>query len=427
MPKIKAFKGLRYNSDLADIDQTICPPYDVISPDQAEELHRCSPHNCIRLELSQAQARDTKTDNRYTRARATLKTWLAQGVLREEAAPALYYHEHSYRMNEREQQRCGLIAAVKLDEDGVSAILPHENTHKAPKRDRLQLLNTLKLNSSSIFGVYSDKQKQLTLNIRPQLGEPTVKISAGPERHRLWAITDADLIAELTGLLADKPVLIADGHHRYETARIYRDHMRAASGQADGEQLFDYTMMYLCNLDEGLKILPTHRVVRDSMGVGLVDLEYRIKEMFNMHPFDNRRLFLKALEDGGHGKIGLCVGGIERYYLLEALPEIDCCSYMPEELAPELRQLDLTILHSCILEPILGIDASNADKRLDYVSDTNQALDLIEQSENGIAFLLNPNSVSEVMALAAAGLKMPQKSTYFYPKLPSGLCFYRVE
>ncbi|OPZ60016.1 MAG: hypothetical protein BWY87_00706 [Deltaproteobacteria bacterium ADurb.Bin510] len=427
MPTIRAFKGLRYNPELSDLDRTLCPPYDVIDPDQAEALKASSPHNCIHLEFPQPSPRDTKTANRYTRAGDTLKSWLAGGVLIEEAVPALYYHEHSYRQGDRELQRYGLIAAVKLDEDGPRAILPHEATHKAPKRDRLQLLNSLKLNTSCIFGAYSDKDRLLALAIRPRLGEPVLNIAAGGERHRLWAITDKDQIAEIVTLFENRPVLIADGHHRYETARIYRDHQRAATGRDDGDQPFDYALMYLCNLEEGLRILPTHRVVRDSMGVGLVDLEYRIKELFNMHPYDNRRAFLKALEEGGAGKIGLYVGGIERYYLLEALPDADLDRYMPAGLAPELRRLDLTVLHSCILEPILGIDETNADKRLTYVSDTSLALDLIEQAESGIVFLLNPNTVAEVMAIAAAGLKMPQKSTYFYPKVPSGLCFHVVE
>lgn len=427
MPKIRAFKGLRYNPSKTDINKTICPPYDIISPEQAEDYHKLSPHNCIRLELGQTSSRDNQNDNRYTRALKTLNSWRAEGVITQEVRPALYYHEHTYRLGEREQQRHGLIAAVKIDEDGATSIFPHENTHKAPKRDRLQLLNTLKINLSSIFGVYSDPSKTLTLKIKPSLGEPTVCIETGGERHRLWAISDETTVAQLSELLETRHVLIADGHHRYETARIYRDHRRAATGQDDGDQPFDYAMMYLCNLDEGLKILPTHRVVKDSMGVGLVDLEYRMKEMFNMHPFDNRKVFLKALEDGGRGKIGLYVGGIQRYYLLEALPGLEHSPNVPEELAPELRQLDLTVLHSCILEPILGIDESNADKRLQYVSDTNQALDLIEQAEDGIVFLLNPNTVEEVMAIAEAGLKMPQKSTYFYPKVPSGLCFLAVE
>ena len=427
MPRIRAFKGLRYNPDQVDLDRTLCPPYDVIDPAQAEQLQRLSPYNCIHLELPQASPRDSQTANRYTRAQETYKAWQAAKVLSAETLPALYYHEHSYRLGEREQQRCGLIAAVKIDEEGPRAILPHEATHKAPKRDRLQLLNSLKLNTSSIFGVYADPERLLTLTIRPRLGEPVLNIAVGSERHRLWAITDSGLINEIVALFENRPVLIADGHHRYETARIYRDHRRAATGLDDGDQLFDYTMMYLCNLEEGLRILPTHRVVRDSMGVGLVDLEYRIKELFNMHPFDNRKAFLKALEDGGAGKIGLYVGGIERYYLLEALPDADLDRFMPVELAPELRRLDLTVLHSCILEPILGIDETNADKRLTYVSDTARALDLIEQAETGIVFLLNPNTVNEVMEIAKVGLKMPQKSTYFYPKVPSGLCFHSVE
>jgi len=227
--------------------------------------------------------------------------------------------------------------------------------------------------------------------------------------------------------MASRKILIADGHHRYETARTYRDRMRAATGKADGNQSFDYIQMYLTNKDEGITILPTHRVVPDSMGVGLVDLEYRIKEIFNMIPYDNRKAFLSALNKGGRGTLGLFVKGIPRYYLLELCEDASPDAFLPNSLHPLLKELDVTLLHECILEPILGISPAVSGSRLVYTSSAEAALNMVTKEKADIAFLLNPSSVDDILKIAETGLKMPQESTTFHPKIPTGLVFHSLE
>ena len=427
MPRIQSFKGIRYNPDLVDLGKIICPPYDVMTPEKVDEYYNRSPYNAVRLVLGKQFPKDTKEDNRYSRARDFFNQWLEEGILIEDKAPSLYYHEHTYTLKDYTYTRKGFIASTRLDEGEKKSIRPHEYTQKGPKLDRLRLMNEVRTNFSSVFGIYSDPKKIIETRIRPNLSLPIAEFDSSEGSHRLWKIEDPSLIEQITKMIQYKKILIADGHHRYETARTYRDRMRAATGKKDGNQSFDYIQMYLINKDEGINILPTHRVITDSMGVGLVDLEYRIKEIFNMIPHDNGKTFLNALTKRGRGSIGLYVKGIPRYYLLELSENSDIDRYIPRHTHRLLKNLDVTLLHECILEPILGIIPALADKRIMYTSNSEEALDLVTQEKADIAFLLNPNTIDEIMEIAEAGLRMPQKSTYFYPKTPAGLVFHSLK
>lgn len=427
MPRIRSFKGIRYNPDLVDLGKIICPPYDVIPPEKVDEYYNRSPYNAVRLILGKQLPKDTKEDNRYTRARDFFRQWLEEGILIEDKVPCFYYHEHTYTLKDSTLTRKGFIASTRIDEGDKKSIRPHEYTQKGPKLDRLRLMNEVRTNFSSVFGIYSDPKKILETQIRPALSSPAVEFESPEGYHRLWIIDDPSLIEQITKMMQYKKILIADGHHRYETARTYRDRMRAATGKKDGNQSFDYIQMYLINKDEGINILPTHRVIIDSMGVGLVDLEYRIKEIFNMIPHDNRKTFLNSLTKRGRGSIGLYVRGIPRYYLLELSENSDIDRYIPRHIHHLLKNLDVTLLHECVLEPILGIIPALADKRITYTSNAEEALNMVSQSKADIAFLLNPNTIDEVMEIAEAGLRMPQKSTYFFPKTPAGLIFHSLK
>ncbi len=428
MPKIKAFKGIRYNPEKVDLSTVICPPYDAISSQELEDFYGASPYNAVRLVLGRQLPKDSKTDNRYTRARDFFHQWQKETVLMEDSEPALYYHEHTYYIGDHVHTRRGIIASVHLEDDEKKNIRPHEYTHKGPKLDRLRLMNEVRMNFSSVFGIYSDPKKTVENKLRSSLGTPQVEFEAtGGESHRLWIIKELPLIDQFTKLMQNKKILIADGHHRYETARTYRDRMRTATGKTDGNQSFDYIQMYLTNKDEGITLLPTHRVVPDSMGVGLVDLEYRIKEIFNMIPYDNRKSFLASLTKGGRGTMGLYVKGIPRYYLLELADDINLASFLPPSTHPLLRKLDVTLLHECILEPIMGISHATTGTRLIYTSSAEHALNLVTKEKADIAFLLNPTSMEDLLEIADAGLKMPQESTSFHPRIPTGLVFHSLE
>jgi uncharacterized protein (DUF1015 family) len=288
-------------------------------------------------------------------------------------------------------------------------------------------MSEVRTNFSSVFGLYSDTKKVMENQVRAKLGSPDIEFSTRDETHKLWVIDETALIDKIAKMMHNKKIIIADGQHRYETAKIYRDRMRAATGKNDGTQNFDYIQMYLINTEEGIKILPTHRIIIDSMGVGLVDLEYRLKEIFNMVPFDNRKAFIAALNKGGKGTLGLYVKGIPRFYLLQLSqdPEID--KYLPMGTHPLLRRNDVTILHECIIDPILGIGTNMENKRIMFMSRAEEALDMVAKEQADIAFLLNPPSMEDVMEIAEVGLRMPHNSTYFYPKVPTGLVFHSLE
>ncbi|MGC9325967.1 MAG: DUF1015 domain-containing protein [Desulfomonilia bacterium] len=427
MPKIRSFRGIRYNPQKVNLANVICPPYDVMSPQQVEDFYGKSPYNAVRLVLGKQFPKDTRDNNRYTRSRDFYRQWLQEKILIQDEIPSLYYHEHTYTLMDKPHVRKGFITSVRLDDDEKKTIRPHEYTLKGPKIDRLRLMSEVNTNFSSIFGIYSDSKKMFENIICPTLRDPAVEFGTKDESHRIWMVTDQALIDKAGRMMQQKKILIADGHHRYETAKIYRDRMRAATGKKDGNQSYDYIQMYLVNMDEGIKILPTHRVILDSMGVGLVDLEYRIKEMFNMIPFDNRKVFLTALGKAGRGTIGLFVKGIPRYYLLQVADYADVEKYMPISTHPLLRKLDVTILQECIIEPIIGITSSLDTKRIEYTSRAEEAIEMVAREHADIAFLLNPTSIQEVMEIAEAGIRMPRKSTFFYPKVPTGLVFHSLE
>jgi len=427
MPKIRPFKGIRYNPERVKMENVICPPYDVITPEKSDELHSKDPYNAIRLILGKQHPRDSKTNNRYTRARDLWIRWQREGILIKDPSPSIYYHEHSYTIGERAYTRSGIVVTVRLSEGEEKDILPHENTYKGPKLDRLRLLTEVKANLSSIFGIYSDPSRMATSQVKPTLEKPQMDFSISGESHRLWVIDSPEIIDMVSSMVIDKTILIADGHHRYETAKTYRDRMRAVTGKKDGLQPFDYVMMYLANIDEELSIMPTHRVIVDSMGIGLVDFEYRIKELFNMIPYDNKTTFLNMLKKGGKGHFGLLVSGIPRYYLLKPIDENAIDKFIPQSIHPLLRKLDVTILHECIIEPILGIDNLISQGRIMYTSLAEEAINMVEKGKADAAFLVNPSSIQEIIEVAKQGLKMPHKSTYFYPKIPTGLVFNPLE
>jgi uncharacterized protein (DUF1015 family) len=427
MPKIKAFKGIRYNTTTVGIAAAICPPYDVIKASQVDAYYNKSPYNSIRLVLGQQFPKDTKTDNRYTRAKDFYHGWKNKGILIQDQKPAIYYHEQTYTMGDKSLTRKGIIAALKMDENDNYEIMPHEYTHKSPKIDRLRLMMEVKANLSCVFGIYSDKNKLIDTEIKPLLKDMLWDLTINEGTQKLWKIESPQLIKKIAGILSDKKILIADGHHRYDTARTYRDRMRASTGKIDGNQPFDYALFYLSNSEDGVSILPTHRVIVDSMGVGLVDIEHRVKELFRILPFDNRKTFLDSLKKNGKGYMGLRVKGIPRYYLLE-LSDIKALDrLMPDDSHPLLKTLDVNILHTCIIEPIVGIDYSMTAKRIEFISNASEALEMVEKEIADIVFLLNPSTIQDITAIAEAGLRMPQKSTFFYPKIPTGLVFYPLE
>ncbi len=454
MATIVPIKGLRYTSKAGSISDLVTPPYDVIDEAAQDRYYRRHPYNIIRLEYGKIYPGDNEENNRYTRAAADFQAWQQAGILAREPLPALYRYEQRFTHDGALKTRRGFICGVKLEPYEKGVVLPHEETLPKHKADRLALMRACRANFSPIFGLFADQEKiveqALTKNgDRP----PDVSfLDENGHQHNMWVVTDRKTITQVQQAMANKRIYIADGHHRYETALNYRNERRAQETTKAGERLYDYVMMTLVNLyDPGLVILPTHRLVRNIRNLNIKRLLESLEENFRVERFflapggQNFQAFLKALQERGKavrqatgrktaGKVdrlhsfGLYVGS-GQLYLLTLRDSAILLSLTKENRSPAWQSLDVSVLHTLILEKLLGI----GDKQLaggDYVSFTREeekALAAVDAGEYQLAFFLNPTLVEEVIAVAAQGEKMPQKSTYFYPKLITGLVINPLE
>lgn len=397
--------------------EVLCPPCDMGTHESGTGSCQEKSYNASLLEMGVSAGGNTRTSNPYARSRDLFYQWRDQGILLQEAVPALYYLEQSFVFDSRPITRGGIIAAVQMDERDQRNIFACSRPDGKSKTDRLRQIKAVAANTGSIFGIYSDPSQTVKTQIRTRLKVP--EWDTGSER--MWVIRDKGMIRNISTMMKDKKILMARGRHGYEIARLYRDQMRIATGAGDGQQAFDYVMMFLCNMDEeGLVSSPMHRVISDSAGIGLVDLEYRLKEYFNMIPCAERKGFLSCLGRGGSGHIGLYVRDINRYYLLEPL---DTAGRYPAE---HKRQA-VEILHAHIIEPLWGSGVYDNIPHISYKTSAYEALDMIDNSQADIVFLLNPSSIKEIMELAADGFSLPPNALAIYPWIPCGAVFCALD
>jgi uncharacterized protein (DUF1015 family) len=422
-----------------DISRVIAPPYDVIDGAYQEALHARHPHNVIRLELGLELPGDVPGNNKYSRAAATLKSWLAGGVLRRDAKPAIYPYAIDYKMpsdylGSGSRVLKGFISTVKLEEFGTGHIYPHENTRAAAKSDRLHLMEACGANFSCIFSLFSDPEGSILDTVGRAMRAALPRIDFTDDagcRQRVWTIDDETTLSTLTAAMASKPLFIADGHHRYETALNYRRMRRQQAGGSGQEPCpYDAVMMLFSSLeDPGLTVLPTHRVLRNAVPP-LPELRRQLAGAFQMEdfPFDAgseasvRRRFIQAMRTKGQSApvFGLGSRGATAYVLLALKPE-----HRPPATASERDKLDVSILETEVIHRLCPAQADH--EAILYTKDDDEALDLIGQGKGETALLLNPTKVGEVRAVAAAGERMPHKSTYFYPKPLTGLVMNVME
>jgi uncharacterized protein (DUF1015 family) len=441
MAQIVPFRGLRYNPEqIQDPASVMAPPYDVISPALQEDLYRRSPYNVVRLILGKTSEADSETDNRYTRAAADFERWQQQGVLVRDAEPSIYLYDEEYATEDGGRVvRKGFIALTRLEDFSTGVVKPHEKTLAGPKTDRLNLTKACQANFSPIFSLYSDPccvLEALTRKEKERLPEVAVADDDGVI-HRLWRVTDSSITRKAQELLASKPLFIADGHHRYETALNYRNLMREKHPGYTGKELFNYVLMYFANMeDQGMLIFPTHRLVFNLEGFQLPSFLEAVREWFDVEaqafdPADPEacRAARRALQEKGRERrtLGLFAGD-ETLYFLTLRDEKAMDSFFDPRTPKALRTLDVSILHRLVLEGVLGItpQAQEQQTHLKYVKGFDEALELVQCGEFQLAFLMNATRMSEVRDVANAGEKMPQKSTYFYPKLLSGLVINKI-
>jgi len=416
-------RGLRYNLQaVGDLAAVVTPPYDVITPEAQARYYARHPYNIIRLEYGKTEPGDDETNNRYTRAASTFAAWREQGILIREEKPAFYLYEQEFQVRGKRLRRYGFFCAVRLERFEHGVIMPHEETLAAPKKDRLELLRACRANFSPIFGLYADREGSALAALLQAAGQPVAFFyDEQGHAHRLWVITDAAIIRAVQDRLADRRILIADGHHRYETALAYAE-------EKAGPGPHQYVMMVLVNIyDPGLVVLPTHRLVRDTGKLEVPALIRALEEQFEVAEAPpasawNFEAFLASLASRGRHAFGLYAGQ-GKLYILKLRDEVPVQRLLPQIRSPAWRELDVAVLHHLIFHRVLGIgpqECENGDL-LAYTRDEEHALHLVDGGEYRLAFFLNPTRVEEVVAVAETGDRMPQKSTYFYPKLITGL------
>lgn len=440
MAHIIPFRGTLYDqATVGSIREVVAPPYDIIDAAGQKALHDRHSHNIIRLELGADKPGDSAADNRYTRAAATLREWLKTGAMRRDAQPALYYHTIEYRPPDSTADAPakvlrGFLVTTKLEPLDSGHIYPHENTRTAAKTDRLNLLEACRANLSPIWLLYSDPQNAVLGLLESVVKGMPARIDFRDDagcRQQLWAVTDPSVLKQVVDLMESKPLFIADGHHRYETALNYqRARRQDAGGASSGLHPYDSVLMLLAPLeDPGLTVLPTHRVTTTPLPPyerlkGQLSEKFALKE-FPFTPNDKtavRAQFIESLRSLGRTAptFGLSVRGLASYVALTLLP-----AHRPDPGASPRTRLDVSLLQQLVV-PIL-CPTQQEQEAIVYTKDDAEALDWAQDGSGTGALLLNATKVSEVQAVAVAGERMPHKSTYFYPKPLTGLVINVME
>ena len=409
MAEVIPFKGVLFNVpkvSKSSGEELLAPPYDIITPEDRLVLYDKSPYNIVRIDFGIKNPEDNEQENRYTRAKASLESWLKEETLVSSSRPGFYCYEVAYTIQGEKLTLRGFLGLVKLEALGKGNIHPHEYTHSKPKKDRLDLMRYCEANISPIFSIYNSPEKKASGILQEKSrAKPYIEAAdASGSVHRLWQIDDVAAVAAITAELADKAVFIADGHHRYETALEYQKEMQKKEGPSDSPRPYDYVLMFLANMaDEGLTILPTHRLVKDLPADALDQLsnDFDIQEMKISDD-------ILAAIAGKRDVYGFYTGGDIWHRL----------SYKGEGIhgvPPALKDLDVTILHDLIFKQLLDIE------NVSYEMDLQKCLRAVSAGDFSAAFFLNPTGVYDVERVALASLRMPPKSTYFYPKLMTGM------
>lgn len=428
MVEIKPFRGLYYSREKAgDLERLVTPPHDVISPEDQQKYYENSEYNVVRLILGKKQAGDSEEDNQYTRAKKFLDAWLEEGVLERDAKPAIYAYEQEFRLdNGCTKKQLGFIALVKIEPFEKKVILPHEKIVYRQKEDRLHLMRACRANLSLVITVYSDKELYSNKRLSEKaVGEPLVKVSFGKHYciHRVWAVHDKEFIQDFTEFFKQKKLYIADGHHRYTTALEYHTKYDKSDESA-------YMMMFMLNMDgDGVTILPAHRVLK-GLEKGLEEIKDSLAEYFDVEEFESSagEDFFSRLEGGSDAHSFGLYAGHGRFYLMR-LKDRKVMTDLTHDMPEIWRHLDVIILHRLVLNTVLGVDVDEFIEKGDlvFVKERAKVMDLIDSGGFEAAFFLNPTRMQQVMEVAEDGERMPQKSTYFYPKPLSGLIINKFD
>ncbi len=433
MPEIQAFRGIRYNlGHVGSLSDVVAPPYDVIDDTLQNALYKKHPCNVVRLILNRIEPDDDEANNRYVRAGRFLKNWREEGVLFQEADPAIYVYHQEFEAQGQTFIRRGFMSRVRLERFGQGMIFPHEQTLSKPKIDRMMLTVVCKANLSQVFGLYPDKSCEVQARLDEAIAGQTPLVATDHlgVTNRLWPVTDLAVISAVTGMMGPKPIFIADGHHRYETACDYRDQVYD-SGFLNPEHPANYVLMQCVAMeDAGLVVLPTHRLLADVPELSAEELAARLGDLFTTRPGGEGSGSAQAVwEDvetvDRQDTLALYTRKDNRWTIVELtsagrekMDEVAC------DRDPAWRQLGVSILHRLILETLIAPGAALQPK---YVHLVDEVVEQLASGNYPLAALVMPATVDHIRQVSMAGERMPAKSTYFYPKLLSGLVINPLE
>jgi uncharacterized protein (DUF1015 family) len=413
MAEIIPFRGFLYDVSKVSVEDVLAPPYDIVSPELRESLYKKSPYNIVRIDFGKEELGDNESENKYTRARRCFDDWIKSGILIRSDKPSFYAYEVVYTIHKVRKRYLGFLCLVKLEELGKGSIYPHECTHSTPKQDRLNLLKACEANISPIFSLYKSPSNGISgVLSKTTLTEPYLQAAdVFGHLHRIWRIDRTEEIEIIRRELADKDVFIADGHHRYETSFEYWKEMSVRKRASSAKKSCDYTLMFLTNLiDEGITILPTHRLIKEIPE----DIVEMLSRYFEIETITNDFDIRKKLSDRKNA-LGFFRKSEGVWHIL---------TYKGQNLSgvhSNLREIDVIILHELILKKILPT------AEMGYEMDIAKALDQVNHGGYAAAFFLNPTKVEDVEKSALSSMRLPPKSTYFYPKLLTGLVLNKWE
>ncbi len=433
MAHIEPFRALRYDPSRVSIPQVVTQPYDKITPEMQEGYYAVSPYNLVRVILGKQHAGDHAGENRYSRASNFFQSWRNDGIFLRDVEPSLYLYGQRFKVpgGKSELERRGVIALGRIEDYSAGVVFRHEQTLAKPKADRLDLLRATRAHFGQLFMLYSDPAGEIDAALQPGHAPDLDTQDEYGVSHQVWKIADPGLVSMVREKMRDKKLVIADGHHRYETALNYRNEQRAAKAAAGSVAPHELVMMTLVNMDSpGLVILPTHRVVHGLESFSAAAFREKASAYFSVEEVDASVDAARAtviLREAGRIGTAMLAVAADRVFLLDRPRPVSPNFY--DGLSLRQQSLDVVQLHRCLLEGVLGIseEAIREQKNVRYIRDIGESMAQVRNGTANVAFLMNPVRMAQVRDIAFAGEVLPQKSTDFYPKLLTGLTIYSLE
>ncbi len=418
---IKPFKAVYYNTKkVEDLTKVVSPPYDVISEEEQSFLHNLSSSNFTHIDYGRDKPNDDKNNNKYTRAKKVFEEWLKKNIMVQDEEPCVYFYKQEYKIQGQKHSRLGFVSLMELEDEEDSKVHPHENTHAYAVEDRYKLLKSLNSGLSCIFVCYSDSQKKVEkiFNKDVYVQDPLLDVVDKDQvRHRIWRMSDSQRIKEIKDSLSNQNLFIADGHHRYKVATEYRKSRLERKQNSDGQEPYNFVMTYFTNMDsKDLQIFPMHRIVKNLP----VELDF-LEDFFRIDKVKDKEDLIILLAKAGRNEHAFGLYMKDGIKLLRLKNKMLIDEHIKEG-SKEYKSLDATILKYFVFDRV-GVKSDD----IIYTKDIQEATGMVDDGQASASFIMNPVKISQLKSIALNGERMPPKTTYFYPKVLSGLTVYKMD